>query len=144
MKQHPKKISRNFLLSTALLAFSCAVSAAPQDAEKHQIFAVENALAGAGYRISSADGVIDDSTRQALRSFQEQQSGLRPSGEINDDTLVALGVKRESKSYDRQKAEKAAAAVKPSYDPTQEAAPAGKAGNGEDAPEEESGWLFSW
>lgn len=144
MTQQTKSYRRGVVLP-ALLALSFTVSAAPQDAAKHQVFAVENALAGAGYKISAADGELDESTRQALRTFQEQQSGLSATGEINEDTLVALGVSRESR-YDRQQAEKAAAAAKPSYDPTQNAAPAGKAGNGEDTPtdEEDSGWLFSW
>lgn len=133
-------------LLAVLLAFPALALAAPNDPQKHQIFAVENALSGAGYTVDSADGVVDASTREALRAFQEEQSGLRPSGQIDEDTLVALGVKREDSSYDRAAAQKAAEATKASYDPTKNAAPAGKAGNGKDEPanEEEEGWLFSW
>lgn len=133
-------------LLVLLLAAPALIAAAPSDPRQQQIFAVENALSGAGYSIDSADGSLDDSTREALRSFQQEWPGLTVSGEIDDATLIALGVKRENSGYDREAAKKAAQQVKPSYDPTQDAAPAGKAGSGEDTPvaEEDEGWLFSW
>lgn len=133
------------LALVALLTLPALAGAAPKDPQKFQVFAVENALAGAGYTLDSADGVADASTREALRAFQEEQPGLAATGEIDEPTLLALGVKREDSSYDREAAKRAAEQAKPSYDPTKTAAPAGKAGNGADTPqEEEEGWLFSW
>lgn len=140
--------SRFALAATTLAVFMtlpALATAAPKDPQKHQMFAVENALSGAGYAVGAADGVADESTREALRKFQESQAGLSASGEVDEPTLVALGVKREDNRYDPEAAKKAAEQAKPSYDPTKDAAPAGKAGSGEDAPEEEDeGWLFSW
>lgn len=141
----PSRFYRGTAALAGLLSLSTLALAAPGNPQQLQMFAVENALSGAGYPIDSADGVADASTGEALQAFQESQLNLTASGEVDEATLLALGVKRDNGGYDKDMAKKAAAEAKPSYDPTKDAAPAGKAGNGEDvAEEEDEGWLFSW
>ncbi|WP_191965294.1 peptidoglycan-binding domain-containing protein [Marinobacter halotolerans] len=78
-------------LSAALTACSIAQAASVQ-----AVFSAENALYGAGYSIGQADGWIDDSFRQALRKFQADRPGLAATGELDSDTLNALGISGQS------------------------------------------------
>lgn len=75
------------LLSVALTA--SAVSHA--DTVK-VIFAAENALYGAGYDVGHADGWMDTSLRKAVRQYQGQVDHLRTSGNLDSETLTALGI----------------------------------------------------
>jgi len=78
-------------LSAALAACSMAQAASVQ-----AVFSAENALYGAGYSIGQADGWIDDSFREALRKFQADRPGLAATGELDSDTLNALGISGQS------------------------------------------------
>lgn len=136
--------SRHYGIVTALavlLSLPAVVLAGPSDPQKHKIFAVENALYGAGYTIYSADGVADNSTREALRVFQEKQSGLKPTGEMDEATLQALGIGREYK-----RADKKVLAVK-APEPAKAAAPTVEEAAEERKPierDKDRDWLFSW
>lgn len=80
-------------IKSALVA--AAVMACPllaQAASVQTVFAVENALYGAGYSIGQADGWIDDKLRAAVRQYQADRPGLSASGELDSPTLAALGV----------------------------------------------------
>ena len=122
-----------------------SASAAPLEPQQRQMFAVESALSGAGYTIDSADGVVDTSTREALRSFQAEHDGLKSTGKIDDETLLALGVTRENGRDDEPDVSKAVEKTKPSAEPTHHAASAGEAESGKAAPrDEDEEWLFSW
>lgn len=136
--------SRHYGMVTALvvlLSLPAIVWAGPTDPQKHKIFAVENALYGAGYSIYSADGVADNSTREALRAFQQKQPGLKPTGEADEATLKALGVGREYK-----RADKKVLAIK-APEPAKAATPTvKKAAEEKQAIERDKDreWLFSW
>ena len=52
---------------------------------------VQRQLSQRGYDPGAADGVMGDSTQTALRKFQRDQ-GLNASGQIDQQTLAALGV----------------------------------------------------
>lgn len=69
-----------------------AVCPMVQAASVQTVFSVENALYGAGYDIGKADGWIDDDLRAAVESYQSSQSGLAATGELDGDTLAALGI----------------------------------------------------
>lgn len=84
------KLNLGAAASGLALCLVCSmVSASPSEQE---IFAVQNALYGAGYSIDHADGKMDASTHKALREYQ-QKYNLKASGDIDDQTLVNLGVK---------------------------------------------------
>ncbi|MDM8181172.1 MULTISPECIES: peptidoglycan-binding domain-containing protein [Marinobacter] len=73
----------------ALTVSFCAVAQAdPADT----IFAAENALYGAGYDIGKADGWMDDTLRSAIRKYQSGREGLQATGDLDPQTLSALGI----------------------------------------------------
>ena len=59
---------------------------------KHDIFAAQNALYGAGFDIGKADGEMGPTLQAAIKNFQESQSGLKATGDLDTATLAALGV----------------------------------------------------
>lgn len=56
-----------------------------------EIVALKNALYGAGYDITNVSPKMDDSTRSALKQFQ-QDNGLQASGVLDDPTKESLGM----------------------------------------------------
>lgn len=73
----------------ALTVSFCAVAQAdPADT----IFAAENALYGAGYDIGKADGWMDNTLRSAIRKYQSGHEGLQATGDLDPQTLSALGI----------------------------------------------------
>ena len=73
----------------ALTVSFCAVAQAdPADT----IFAAENALYGAGYDIGKADGWMDNTLRSAIRKYQSGHDGLQATGDLDPQTLSALGI----------------------------------------------------
>ena len=73
----------------ALTVSFCAIAQAdPADT----IFAAENALYGAGYDIGKADGWMDDTLRSAIRKYQSGREGLQATGDLDPQTLSALGI----------------------------------------------------
>ncbi|WP_421842549.1 peptidoglycan-binding protein [Marinobacter algicola] len=73
----------------ALTASFCAVA---QVEPADTIFAAENALYGAGYDIGKADGWMDDTLRSAIRKYQSGHEGLQATGDLDPQTLSALGI----------------------------------------------------
>ncbi len=73
----------------ALCLASMTVSAAPSE---HEIYAVQNALYGAGFAVDQANGKMDSSTHKALRAYQKSHK-LKVTGDIDNQTLIDLGVK---------------------------------------------------
>tara|TARA_Y100001936_G_C16031935_1_gene646093 strand:- start:112 stop:666 length:555 start_codon:yes stop_codon:yes gene_type:complete len=53
---------------------------------------VQEALKNNGYQIGSVDGLIGPKTMEGLKSFQEQHENLTASGELNQETIDALGL----------------------------------------------------
>lgn len=74
------------------LALCLVCSSASASPSKQEIFAVQNALYGAGYSIDHADGKMDASTHKALKAYQQKNS-LKVTGDIDNQTMVNLGVK---------------------------------------------------
>ncbi|WP_372995465.1 peptidoglycan-binding domain-containing protein [Marinobacter sp.] len=77
-----------------LAAATCLGTAHAAEPEK-TIFAAENALYGAGHDIGRADGWFDDELRAAIRTYQNA-NGLQANGNLDTETLKALGVNSES------------------------------------------------
>lgn len=76
--------------SVAATVMACPLLA--QAASVQTVFAVENALYGAGYSIGQADGWIDDKLHAAVRQYQADRPGLNATGELDSPTLAALGI----------------------------------------------------
>ncbi len=74
----------------------CAVSA--QAGPVETIYSAENALYGAGYDIGKADGWMDNTLRSAIRQYQSEHDELQATGNLDPQTLSALGVAPESDS----------------------------------------------
>jgi peptidoglycan hydrolase-like protein with peptidoglycan-binding domain len=70
---------------------SAGTAAAQQAASSDLVRDVQRSLATRGYDVGPQDGVYGSSTEQALRRFQQDQR-LNASGQIDGQTLAALGV----------------------------------------------------
>lgn len=81
------------ITAAAVLASFCAVSA--QAGPVQTIFAAENALYGAGHEIGKADGWMDDTLRSAIRRYQSGKEELQATGNLDPQTLSALGISSE-------------------------------------------------
>lgn len=75
----------------ALLAAATCIGTAQAAEPERVIFAAENALYGAGHDIGRADGWLDNQLRAAIRVYQ-RENGLQISGNLDADTLKALGI----------------------------------------------------
>ena len=84
----PSKQTRFTAVVIAGLLFAGGAFAASED----DIIALKNALYGAGYSITNTSGTMDQATKDALRAFQRDQSGLQVTGELDDATKEALGM----------------------------------------------------
>lgn len=63
----------------------------PDSLSKDQITEVQKALNEKGFHAANVDGEMGEETSKALRNFQENE-GITASGELNKETLDALGV----------------------------------------------------
>lgn len=66
-----------------------------QQYDRQTVERVQEALNDKGFHAGHTDGVIGPNTRKALRNFQ-QDEGLQASGELNQETLAALGVEAQA------------------------------------------------
>ncbi|MEP1214829.1 MAG: peptidoglycan-binding protein [Marinobacter sp.] len=78
------------ITAVAVLASFCAVDA--QAGPVETIYSAENALYGAGHDIGKADGWIDNTLRAAIRRYQSGNDGLEATGNLDPQTLSALGI----------------------------------------------------
>ena len=58
---------------------------------------VQETLANRGYKPGAVDGTMSDATQTAVRAFQKSEN-LQPTGDLNTQTLAALGIPPESAS----------------------------------------------
>lgn len=79
----------------AILTAAAGLGTAQAAEPEKVIFAVENALYGAGHDIGRADGWIDEQLRTAIRAYQDK-NGLQTNGNLDAATLEALGVAKTS------------------------------------------------
>jgi peptidoglycan hydrolase-like protein with peptidoglycan-binding domain len=101
------KIMHSLVAAALAVAGTTAVCAA--DAlfvDANTVRQVQKTLADRGYRTGAADGRMGPQTQAAVRRFQRAEH-LEPTGQLNRQTLVAMGV---------QKADASANADEPRYD----------------------------
>ena len=82
------------LLFASFATFSAATLAAENlFVDSATVLRVQKTLADRGYRTGGADGRMGPQTQTALRKFQKAES-LEPTGQLNRQTLVALGIQQ--------------------------------------------------
>jgi peptidoglycan hydrolase-like protein with peptidoglycan-binding domain len=69
-------------------------SNSPLNLDQGQIKQVQQALDQKGFRAGRPDGLYGPETRQAVRSFQQNQK-LGGNGQVDEQTLAALGVSQQ-------------------------------------------------
>lgn len=79
---------RDSIAAAIIFSLPATAQAAPADV----IFAAENALHGAGYDVGQADGWLDNDLRLAIRRYQSGTDGISNTGNLDGDTLSALGI----------------------------------------------------
>jgi peptidoglycan hydrolase-like protein with peptidoglycan-binding domain len=62
-----------------------------EDLSKDEIRNIQQSLNRMGFNAGDVDGVWGAETKEALKTFQQRQ-GLESTGEVDQDTLAALGV----------------------------------------------------
>lgn len=67
--------------------------------DRSTLVQVQRTLQDRGFRPGGADGKMGPATQQAIRSFQKSES-LEPTGQLNRQTLVALGLQRDAVAMD--------------------------------------------
>ncbi|MCS6884523.1 MAG: peptidoglycan-binding domain-containing protein [Acidobacteriota bacterium] len=99
------QILKSILATVAILISLCSVGQtmtfAQSTEEKTRAVRVEyqpetiqkaqQALKDKGFYKGQVTGKMDAATREAIKSFQQQQ-GLKPTGRLNKDTRQALGI----------------------------------------------------
>lgn len=73
------------------------ISQGGQEGSAGQIRQVQQKLATMGYNPGNLDGELDAQTMEAIRNFQQAQ-GIQPTGQLDVQTLSALGVSGEEGS----------------------------------------------
>lgn len=59
--------------------------------DKELVKQAQEKLSEAGHDVGGADGILGPKTQKGLKEFQ-QSKGLQPSGQLDQETLAALGV----------------------------------------------------
>ena len=135
------------LIAAGLVTGLISGTAVAQQTPDNVVLAAENALYGAGYDVGKADGQMDNQLRTAIKSFQNEQSGLNASGELDDETLTALGVKWDaSAAAETQQKAPSEPAKSQASSQQAESQPEQQPQEQEEQKEEEDdeGWLFVW
>ncbi|MGP4845665.1 peptidoglycan-binding domain-containing protein [Marinobacter sp. 1Y8] len=95
----------------AMVTFGAVSTAQAAD----DVFALQNALYGAGYDIENTNGKMGASTQAALLAFQKDHANLKASGSLDMPTKEALGLvvasSAQTKSAPAKAAPKAAASA---------------------------------
>jgi peptidoglycan hydrolase-like protein with peptidoglycan-binding domain len=66
-----------------------------ETADSNVVQQIQQALNSKGYNTGAVDGKMGQKTQQALTKFQQAQ-GLQPTGQLDQQTLAALGVQAQS------------------------------------------------
>jgi peptidoglycan hydrolase-like protein with peptidoglycan-binding domain len=104
MKEHPMKFSRTAIAAAIALTLGSATVFARDNlyVDSTTIRQVQQTLQNHGFRVGPVDGVMGPATQAAVKRFQQSQN-LETTGQLNRQTLVALGVQRDAASTtDRQ------------------------------------------
>jgi len=93
MKEQSMKLSRTAIAAAVALAIGSATALARDNSyvDSTTIREVQQTLHKRGFRAGPIDGIMGPSTQVALKSFQQSEN-LETTGQLNRQTLVALGL----------------------------------------------------
>jgi len=99
MKEQSMKLSRTAIAAAVALAIGSATALARDNSyvDTTTIREVQQTLHKRGFRAGPIDGIMGPSTQAALKSFQQSQN-LETTGQLNRQTLVALGLQPDPMS----------------------------------------------
>ncbi|MFN2360640.1 MAG: peptidoglycan-binding protein [Marinobacter sp.] len=86
---HTRFTGTQGFIAIAMAVSFCAVA---QAGPERTIFSAENALYGAGFDVGKADGWMDNALRSAIREYQSGHADLEMTGNLDSQTLSALGI----------------------------------------------------
>jgi peptidoglycan hydrolase-like protein with peptidoglycan-binding domain len=89
--RHVVAITSAALISFGALAGGHQSSSGGADAESATIRQAQERLISEGFNPGAVDGRLGQQTRQGLKDFQ-QSRGLEPSGQLDPQTIAALGL----------------------------------------------------
>ena len=69
-----------------------ATSTGVPGADKQTVSDVQQALKDKGFDPGPVDGIMGPQTREAVKKFQDKQADMKATGQLNQQTLSALGV----------------------------------------------------
>ncbi len=89
-------------LSTAALLGIRPVSNLPQPSpdtlRRSSVREIQSSLHDLGFYSGNIDGVWGESTQSAIQQFQ-QNRGLQPNGQLNQETITAMGLRPDELAY---------------------------------------------
>jgi len=101
------KLRHSIAVVSLAFAASAAWAADGLFVDSHTVQQVQKTLGARGYRVGAADGRMGPQTQAAVRRFQRAEK-LEPTGQLNRQTLIALGIQKpegvaadEGERYDR-------------------------------------------
>jgi len=87
------KASHSLLAAALAVAATTAYAADALFVDSQTVRKVQKTLSDKGYRTGGIDGRMGPQTQTAVRNFQKAEK-LEPTGQLNRQTLVALGVQK--------------------------------------------------
>jgi peptidoglycan hydrolase-like protein with peptidoglycan-binding domain len=114
--------------SAALVSFGALAGGQPQSsagagADPATVRQAQERLTSEGFNPGPVDGKLGQQTRQGLKDFQ-QSRGLEPSGQLDAETIAALGVDSESSAAAGASSSGTASPAAPQSSPERAAEPA--------------------
>ena len=93
--RHVVAVTSAALVSFGALAGGEQQSSAGASTESATVRQAQERLASEGFDPGAVDGKLGQQTQQSLKQFQ-QSKGLEPSGQLDQQTIAALGVDSDS------------------------------------------------
>jgi peptidoglycan hydrolase-like protein with peptidoglycan-binding domain len=99
MKEHSMQVSRTAIAAAVALTIGSAAALARDNSyvDSMTIRQVQQTLRDRGFNSGPIDGIMGPATRAAVQKFQQSQN-LENTGQLNRQTLVALGVQPDTVS----------------------------------------------
>jgi len=93
--RHVVAVTSTALISFGALAGGGEQSSAGASTDSAMVRQAQERLASAGFDPGSVDGKLGQQTQQSLQQYQ-QAKGIEPSGELDPQTIAALGIDSDS------------------------------------------------
>jgi peptidoglycan hydrolase-like protein with peptidoglycan-binding domain len=121
--RHVFEVTSAALVSFGALAGGQQQSSAGAGADPATVRQAQERLTSEGFNPGPVDGRLGQQTRQGLKDFQ-QSRGLEPSGQLDAETIAALGVDSDSSAAAGASSPGTASPAAPQSSPERAAEPA--------------------